>query len=98
MFLRSLSFICEIVPKATEYPVGQSAGISRGSISYDNPNWIEKRANATEARVATSGLTPAIPATMKYVFVKSNFVDSTKAMIEAAALISTSFLALLFSC
>jgi hypothetical protein len=79
-----------LVPNATEYPVGQSSGFSRASISYERPNWMENLEKATEAVVATSGLTPAIPATIQYVLVKSNFGESARAMIEAAALISVS--------
>ena len=46
--------------------------------------------NVTEPVVATSGLTPAIPATKKYVLVKLNTELKTRALMDEAALISDS--------
>lgn len=72
------------------YPVGQSTGKDRGSISYCRATWTANRARATLPIVAYFGLTPAIPDKRKYVWRRSNLCDRTRAIIEAAALISPS--------
>ena len=64
------------------------AGISLGSNSYCNATCTAYLAKVTEPRVATLGLTPAIPAIRKYVLVKSKRPEKVKAFMLFAALIS----------
>ena len=70
------------------YPVVKLAGISLGSNSYCNATCTAYFAKVTEPRVATLGLTPAIPAIKKYVLVKSKRPEKVKAFMLFAALIS----------
>ena len=70
------------------YPVVKLAGISLVSNSYCNATCTAYLAKVTEPRVATLGLTPAIPAIRKYVLVKSKSPEKVKAFMLFAALIS----------
>ena len=63
-------------------------GISNCENSYCSATCTEYFANVTEHVVATSGLTPAMPATMKYVVVRSNLGETTSEATVLAALIS----------
>ena len=56
--------------------------------SHCKPTCTAYLANVTEQIVATSGFTPAMPATIMYVVVRSNMGDRARAEIELAALIS----------
>lgn len=73
------------------------AGISRASNSYWSATWTAYLANVTDPSVASSGLTPPIPAIKKYVCDKSNLVDAMSAMIVTAALISAGLSVPLYS-
>ena len=64
------------------------AGISLASNSYCKATETAYLANVTDPRVATLGLTPAMPAIMKYVLVKSNSPEKVRAFMVLAALIS----------
>ena len=64
------------------------AGISLASNSYCNATETAYLAKVTDPKVATLGLTPAMPAIKKYVLVKSNRPEKVRAFMLLAALIS----------
>ena len=70
------------------YPVVKLAGISLASNSYCNATETAYLAKVTDPKVATLGLTPAMPAIKKYVLVKSNRPEKVRAFMLLAALIS----------
>ena len=70
------------------HPVVKLVGISLASNSYCNSTEIAYLAKVTDPKVATLGLTPAMPAIMKYVLVKSNRREKVRALMLLAALIS----------
>lgn len=72
------------------YPVEKFEGISRASNTYCRATCTEYLQKVTSPILAYFGFTPAMPATRKYVDVRSNLPDAIKDDVVTAALISDS--------